>query len=191
MPANCNLEVKQVNPEIWNNVIGSKERSTDIQIQKSQKLISKASYAILKIADSAINANKSKKDRKKSLKAIIKNATDALAFMTTSQIHSETLRRELILKKLAPEQRSIGKNVPPDDKLLFGDNLNKKLTEAAGMQKLKPRKFRTSSSHTITSKSRYQGGSFSGYPKNGYKPRKSSSRGQKGGFKYQEKKKDN
>ena len=76
IPANCNLEVKQVNPEIWSNVIGTKERNTDIQIQKSQKLVLKASYAILKIDDSAIQAGKaSKKDRKKALKNIIKTLT--------------------------------------------------------------------------------------------------------------------
>ena len=43
MPENCNMETKQVNPEIWNNIIGSRGRSTDIQIQNSQKLVSKAS----------------------------------------------------------------------------------------------------------------------------------------------------
>jgi len=51
MPANCNLEVKQVNPEIWSNIIDLKDRSTDIQIQKSQGLVSKATYAILKIVN--------------------------------------------------------------------------------------------------------------------------------------------
>jgi len=41
--------------------------------------------------------------------------------------------------------------MPVDDKMLFGDNLNKKLTEAANMSKLKPRKFKTSSSFTKAS----------------------------------------
>jgi len=187
MPANCNLEVKQVNPEIWTNVINTKDRNTDIQIQKSQKLVSKASYAILKIADSAIKANKNKKERKKALKNIVKHATDALAFTTTSHVHTEKLRRDLILKKLSPEQKVIGKNVPVDDKMLFGDNLNKKLTEAANMSKLKPRKFKTSSSFTKAS--------YSSYSKNEYRPRKNSSRGRRGGYKQQqqqqEKRKDN
>lgn len=39
--------------------------------------MSKATYAILKIADSAINASKGKQDRKKAIKNIIKNATKA------------------------------------------------------------------------------------------------------------------
>jgi len=65
MPANCNLEIKQANLEIWTNVINTKDMNTDIQIQKSQKLVFKASHAILKIADSAIKANKSKKERKR------------------------------------------------------------------------------------------------------------------------------
>jgi len=79
MPANCNLEVNQVNPEIWSNIIGSKDRSTDIQIQKSQKLVSKATYANLKIANSATDATRNKKNGKKALKSIIQHATDDLA----------------------------------------------------------------------------------------------------------------
>jgi len=190
MPANCNLEVKQLNPEIWSNIIGSKDRSTDIQIQKSQKLVSKATYVILKISNSTIDANINKNNRKKALKPIIQHAKDGLAFTATSQVQTEKLRRELVLKKLSQDQRFIGKNVPVDDKMLFRDNLNKKL-EASGLSKLKPRRFKTSSTYTSASRSRY-----SRYSKNDFRSRKTSSRGRKGGYnnnnyKQTDKKKDN
>jgi len=183
-PANCDLETKQVNPEIWSGIITTKERSADLQLQKGQKLISKASYAILKVTQSAISANKDKKRRKESIKNIIKASTDALAFISTAHLHTEKLRRELLLKKLSYDQRSIGKDVPANDKLLFGDNLNKRLAEAAGVSKLKPRKFSQSysqgysqpSSSTYTK--RFQKNNYS---KNEYRPQKSS-RGRRGGF---------
>jgi len=182
-PANCDLETKQVNPEIWSGIITTKERSADLQLQKGQKLISKASYAILKVTQSAISANKDKKRRKESIKNIIKASTDALAFISTAHLHTEKLRRELLLKKLSYDQRSIGKDVPANDKLLFGDNLNKRLAEAAGVSKLKPRKFSQSysqgysqpSSSTYTK--RFQKNNYS---KNEYRPQKSS-RGRRGG----------
>jgi len=72
-------EYPMLNPEIWSNIIGSKDRSTDIQIQKSQKLVSKATYANLKIANSATDATRNKKNGKKALKSIIQHATDDLA----------------------------------------------------------------------------------------------------------------
>ena len=108
----------------------------------TQKLASKALYVILKIADSAIKSGKaSKKDRKKVLKKIIKTGTGALAFTTTAHVHTKRLCRELIVKKLSPDQMVIAKNIPMDDKILFGKNLNKKLSEAATMHKLKPCKY--------------------------------------------------
>ena len=167
MPANCSLEVKQVNPEIWSNIISTRERSTDLMIQKSMKLVSMATYSILKVADSAINANKNKMKRKDALKSIIKNATDAIALSTTANIHSETLRRQLIVKKLATDQKCIAKDVPVDDKYLFGDNLNKRLQEAAGASKLKPYKFREYSSKNLFRSRKYPRDRKQGYQKGG------------------------
>ena len=67
MPENCNMETKQVNPEIWGQAMSARDRSLDLQIQKSQKLASKAAYSVLKIAESAMTS-KGKKDRKTALK---------------------------------------------------------------------------------------------------------------------------
>ena len=141
-PNNCNLDVRPVNPEIWSDIMSPRDRSQDLALQKVQKLNTKTSYVILRIADQALSAKKSKDSNQKSaaLKEIIKCATDALAFTTTSNVHTDKMRRELILHKMAQDQRSIGRNVDPDDKLLFGDNLSKKLQEAAGAAKLKLRK---------------------------------------------------
>jgi len=110
-PENCSLETKQVNPEILSSVISTRDRNLDLQIQKSQTLITKASYALLKVADSAITLNKEHKREKLGMKDIIKNATDSLAFMASAHSYNEKLRRHLILKKLAQEQRSIGKEI--------------------------------------------------------------------------------
>jgi len=79
-PENCNLETKQANPEIWSEIITTKERNADLQLQKGQKLITiKASYAILKVAQSVISANKDKKKRKENIKNIIKTSTRCIS----------------------------------------------------------------------------------------------------------------
>ena len=41
------------------------------------------------------------------------------------------------------EEKSLATNVPPDSKLLFGDDLNKRLTEIHGTNKLKAKKVRS------------------------------------------------
>ena len=41
MPVNCNLEVKQVNPEIWSNVIGAKERNMIFKFRRVRNLYQK------------------------------------------------------------------------------------------------------------------------------------------------------
>jgi len=38
------------------------------------------------------------------------------------------------------EEKSLATNVPPDSKLLFGDDLNKRLTEIHGTNKIKKQK---------------------------------------------------
>jgi len=53
--------------------------------------------------------------------------------MESAHSHNKKLRRDLILKKLVQEQRWIGQDVARHDKYLFGDNLNKKITEEAGV----------------------------------------------------------
>ena len=136
-PKNCNLEVRQVNPEIWTDILSPKDRSCDLALQKVHKTNTKSTYAILKIAELA----KAKNDNpKKVIKEILKCSIDAMAFSTTTNVQLEKIRRELILNRMAQDQRSIGQNINPDDKLLFGDNLHKKLQEAAGASKLKLKK---------------------------------------------------
>jgi len=105
-------------------------------------------------------------------------------------LHTEKLRRELLLKKLSYDQRSIGKDVPADDKFLFGDDLNKRLVEAAGVSKLNSKKFSQSysqpSSSTFTRKVQFKNNNYS---KNEYRPQKLS-RGRRGGFQKQYTEKD-
>ena len=173
-PNNCNMETKKVNPEIWSNIITTADRNLDIQLQKTHTLLSKASYAMLKVADTAMSSKKDKKKRKDNLKSIIKNATDALAFAATAHKNNAKLRSELILKKLVREQRSIGKDVPQDDKFLFGDNLTKKLSDSSGINRLKPKKFKP---HT----SNYRFNKQDGGSKNFNWPPKAP-RGRRGGY---------
>ena len=158
-PKNCYLETKKCNLEIWNNAIKSPERSRDIRIQKSNKLISKSTYALLNVTQDLIKL-KNSKDNKPKIKDIIAQTTNAISLLVNAHNDSEQFRRDLIAKKLICSQKSIAKNVPSDSKLLFGDELSKRVKEANAANKLKIQSWKgTASSSTSTNSKNSKGSS--------------------------------
>ena len=140
-PKNCLFATQQVNSEIWNLALGSKERSLDLKIQRSQNLANKTTIATLKATNDLLNLKSKKGNKKELIKSAITSQFDSLALLATANAATAQLRRDLMIKNLAVEQRGISKDVPNGAKLLFGDDLNKKLTEMAGANKLKIRPF--------------------------------------------------
>ena len=156
-PKNCSLETKKCNLEIWNNAIKSHERSRDIRIQKTNKLISKSTYALLNVTQDLIKY-KNAKDKPK-LKDIIGQTTNAISLLVHAHNDSEQFRRDLIAKKLIKSQKSIAKNVLSDSKLLFRDELNKRVKEANAANKLKVQTWKGTASSSSTSSKNFKGSS--------------------------------
>ena len=171
-PKNCNLETKKCNLEIWNNALKFTDRSIDIKIQKANKLISKSAYALLNVTNDLITL-RSSKDKKPKLKS---KTTDALSLLVNAYNDSEQFRRDLIAKKLIHSQKSISKNVPSDSKLLFGDELSKRVKEANAATKLKVKTWKgvtstnasttTSTSKNFRRSSKYPKGQHQGHSNN-------------------------
>ena len=130
-----------------------------IRIQKSNKLISKSTYALLNVTQDLIKL-KNSKDNKPKIKDIIAQTTNAISLLVNAHNDSEQFRRDLIAKKLIRSQKSIAKNVPADSKLLFGDELSKRVKEANAANKLKIQSWKgTASSSTSTNSKNSKGSS--------------------------------
>ena len=67
---------------------------------------------------------------------------DALALLANAHRSNEQIRREYLSHTFVPEERALANNVPYDSKLLFGDDISKRLNEVNGTTKLKSGKHR-------------------------------------------------
>ena len=115
--------------------------------------VTKATDSLLKIKNNL--AQTTQKELKSELEKVILVCTDALALSAYSHEVTEQTRRDAMAYKFTPEQRGLCHNVPNDSKLLFGDDLNKRLTDTT--TKLKK----------VESCKSKNGNTFSKYPKNG------------------------
>ena len=113
--------------EIFSN-ISAHTRSQDVKLQKMQKFLPKSAYPIVKILDSILTSNSSNnKPHHMLINKIKELASDAPAVL--SQSHQELLqqRRDGITKNLSRECKTLKHSVPPDSKLLFGDDLKNRI----------------------------------------------------------------
>ena len=145
-PNNCNLETKLVNPDIWTNVLSSKQRSYDVKLQRVQNLLVKSTTGLLRSVDDLVKAKNDKtmtvKTMRKSMNSVIQQNMDALALLANAHRSNEQIRREYLSYTFVPEERALANNVPYDSKLLFGDDISKRLNEVNGTTKLKSGKHR-------------------------------------------------
>ena len=126
-PENCDqLSPTLVNMEIFSN-IPAHTRSRDVKLQKMQKFLLKSAYPFVKILDSILTSNSSNDEPDHILINKIKElASDALAVLNQSNQELLQQRRDGITKNLTREYKTLKNNVPPDSKLLSGDDLNNK-----------------------------------------------------------------
>ena len=119
--------------EIFSN-IPAHARSQDVKLQKMQKSLLKSAYPIAKILDSTLASSRSSNKPNHMLINKIKElASDALAVLSQSSQELLQQRRDEVTKNLSREYKTLRHNVPPDSKLLFGDDLTNriKLLEAS------------------------------------------------------------
>ena len=134
-PHSVDLSTRKCNPEVWKTLLEKHNRSFDIKLQKTQNATIKSMNAVTKATDSLLKiknnlAQTTQKELKSELEKVILVCTDALALSAYSHEVTEQTRRDAMAYKFTPEQRGLCHNVPNDSKLLFGDDLNKRLTDA-------------------------------------------------------------
>ena len=138
-PQNCKcLVVKHCNEEIWNGYLQNKHRNVDLKTQKVQKTVNKGGIILGQVADSLIKIKHDKEmtleDMKKEVLPLIQMCTDDLTFLAHGNNLLNQTRRNYITSVLPPHMAELGKKVPEDSDLLFGDNLVARINQNKAKQ---------------------------------------------------------
>ena len=180
-PSNCNYAKAQLcNPEIWRLNLASLQRSTDIMLQKVLLHVVKASYALMISCDKLIVKGEDCKD-------ILAQVVDSLALLGTSSIEINQLRRDLMRHKLPNNLKPLAKDVPPGSDFLFGDDINKRISQLSStnsaLQKSDNRSYTgySGSNHHNNKYNQKHNGKQKCYKSKNYQaPHRSSGHGNKG-----------
>eukprot|EP00794_Sanderia_malayensis_P002685 gene2685-3107_t len=116
----------KVNPEIWANNVETEYRTIDLNFQRFQKDLLKITAAQSMMANELLTY-KSQNASWPEIKNIIIMATDTLALSGNLQQEMSQCRRDAMKHKLPSMYQQLVHNVPPGSKMLFGDDLNKRL----------------------------------------------------------------
>ena len=127
-PENClHLSAPKINSEIRNENFVTANHMTDISLCKIQLLNVSAAYAVTETCEKVIRKlGKYKLDLSKEL---LTPLIDALAFVGQATSYTKQFKRDIIRPRLPGQMRQLAKNVPKGSELLFGDNLNKRITQ--------------------------------------------------------------
>ena len=124
LPSNCQaMDSPKMNPFIWDN-LPTHTKSRDLKLQKIQKSMTKGINAFVRSLPSG---------------NIMDPQQDALALLCSSSFELNCLRRELIKPDLDSRCARLCKPenmVGTTNKLLFGDNLSKKVKDLMEEQKV-------------------------------------------------------
>lgn len=139
------LRVKKCNSDIWAQV-HRRIRSKDIKTQKMQTAVLKAIGVISKATDSLIKLKNTKNTNtinfKDALGSIAHEFTDSIAMLSQVNTNIEQNRKDSIAFSLGRKYYALRKNVPPESKELFGDDIAKRMATLINNKKL----FESSSS---------------------------------------------
>ena len=127
-PENCPAIVApKVNSEIWNENLQASHRMTDINLRKIQLLNVSAAYAVVEACEKVVSRlGKYKQDLSKEL---LTPLVDSLAFIGKATKDTNQLRRDILKSRLPAKMKQLTKNVPAESELLFGDDLNKRISQ--------------------------------------------------------------
>ena len=126
-PENCpNIGALKVNSEIWNENLQASHRMTDINLRKIQLLNVSAAYAVIEACEKVVSRmGKYKEDLSKEM---ITPLVHSLDFIGKATKDTNQLRRDILKSKLPAKMKQLTKNVPVESELLFGDDLNKRIS---------------------------------------------------------------
>ena len=117
---------QKVNQEIWANNLDTEARSLDLNFQRIQKDLLKITAIQSTLANDLL-AYVNNTSVKSDANDLIVRATDSLALIGNLQQEISQYRREAMKHKLPTMYQQLIHNVPPNSKMLFGDDLNKRL----------------------------------------------------------------
>ncbi|XP_070185868.1 uncharacterized protein [Littorina saxatilis] len=131
-PQNCEtLIVPRVNPEIW-SVLDHSTKSADLKLQRTQKCLLKATYALANTADKCV------KSEMQHMKDLVRDISDAVS-LNLKTVHEMSMeRRSKILNSptVNKKYRKLTSDDIPITEHLFGDDLKSVLTAIDSTAKL-------------------------------------------------------
>ena len=128
IPENCpSVTAPRVNKEIWKGNLLSTHKHTDIRLRSIEKLNVMAAYSC--IASCQIINGRMGKFKEDLTEEILSPLIDSLAFLGQSVNDMNQFRRDQIKPRLPAKMKELTNNVPPGSKLLFGDDLNKRISQ--------------------------------------------------------------
>jgi len=132
IPENCKfMKVKQCNKFIWSL---AKCRSEDIKVQAIQQSLVKSQVCVLRAAEALSNAAKAD-DKTPDYREVLSLLRESIGFAGHSNQNLNQYRRELYRASIPTAMHSITKDVPEEDELLFGDDLEKRAQEVQNTSK--------------------------------------------------------
>ncbi|XP_028408729.1 uncharacterized protein LOC114531295, partial [Dendronephthya gigantea] len=125
-PENCrDITEVRVNPEIWGQ-LSSQKKKTDLQLSNFQQIARKLLFANLQMTNTLLAGQQIDS------KSVLAQSVDSIALLGHMNHNLSQLRRDQIRPALKPEYVSICSSSADheDSKLLFGDDLPKRLRDA-------------------------------------------------------------
>ena len=145
IPSNCKfLSVKNCNKPIWSKA--DSKRSSDISLQKIQSALAKSQVHILNLADALTKAPKQGDLVVVDPAVILGQAKDALCLTGYTNQLLNQYRRSGLIFSMPANMRGLSKDVPEEDTLLFGDDLDKRIITLQAAEKTN-KVFSNSSDH--------------------------------------------
>ena len=134
-PENCEqLIMTKVNPELF-LILPKHARSIDIKFQKLQTYNLKAAMPVAKQLDALKELKQGLIITKEQLRKLQSLATDTLVMMSCTNSKILQVRRDNLGPQLSSNYRQLKNEVPEGSKLLFGDDLSKRLTSIKATNK--------------------------------------------------------
>ena len=134
IPANCKfMGVKPCNFPIWSRP--DQTRQNDVNLQKIQTSMSKANVHLLHLTEELMESSKLSKDGfvRVDSNMLLGFARDALVLAGNAYQQLNQYKRDSL--ELSKSMRLLAKDVPEDDKMLFGDDLDKRISVVQASEK--------------------------------------------------------
>ena len=117
----------KANSEIWNENLQASRRMTDINLRKIQLLNVSAAYVVIEVCEKVVS--RLGKFKQVLSMELLTPLVDSLAFIGKATKDTNQLRRDILKSRLPAKMKQLTKNVPAESELLFGDDLNKRISQ--------------------------------------------------------------